>query len=50
MNPLQFYTVEFPRYPTHAEGIIIHTDFKEIVHLVDTFQVEFMLLQQREFQ
>lgn len=49
-NPSQLYTVEFPPYATHADGVVIHTDLKEIFRLVDAFQVEFTAVQQREFQ
>lgn len=49
-NPSQLYSVEFPPYATHSEGVVIHTDIKEIFRLTDAFQVEFTALQQREFQ
>ena len=48
-NPSQLYSVEFPPYATHAEGIAIHTDLKEIFRRVDTFKVEFCATQNRNF-
>lgn len=44
-NPSQLYSVDFPTYASHAEGIVIHTDLKEIFRRVDTFRIEFCTIQ-----